>query len=99
MSYLKKGRMKVNPSSFRRILVVEDNRDGREVLRTLLELLGNQVETAADGAEGVLKALAFQPDIALIDIGLPRLDGYQVARRLRAALGNRVILLAQTGYG
>jgi len=89
----------VNPSSFRRILVVEDNPDGREVLRTLLELLGHEVQTAADGVEGVAKALAFQPQMALIDIGLPRLDGYEVARRLRAALGNRVILIAQTGYG
>src|SRR4051812_47189478 len=78
--YWQKGRTKVNPSSFRRILVVEDNPDGREVLRTLLELLGHEVQTASDGVEGVAKALAFQPQMALIDIGLPRLDGYQVAR-------------------
>lgn len=82
----------------RRILLVEDNDDGRESLRLLLSYLGHSVDVAADGVEGVQKALTLRPDVALVDIGLPRLDGYQVARRIRAALGHTVILLAYTAY-
>jgi CheY-like chemotaxis protein len=82
-----------------RILVIEDHPDGRETLRLLLEILGHQVEVAADGLEGVEKALALRPDVALVDIGLPVLNGYQVARQLRATLGRRPFLIAQTGYG
>jgi len=85
-------------SPARHILVVEDNHDGRETLCLLLELLGYEVEVAADGPEGVSKALTGHPEVVLIDIGLPRLDGYQVARQLRAALGPDVLLVAQTGY-
>jgi CheY-like chemotaxis protein len=83
----------------RRVLIIEDHADGREILRILLELLGCQVEVAADGVQGVIKALTGNPEIALVDIGLPRLDGYQVARKLRAALGRKIFLIAQTGYG
>jgi CheY-like chemotaxis protein len=82
-----------------RILLVEDNPDGREALGTLLELLNHQVETAADGVEGIEKALAWPPEVAVIDIGLPRQDGYQVARRLRAVYGRDIFLIAHTGYG
>jgi hypothetical protein len=60
----------------RRILVVEDNRDGREALRLLLRLWGYEVEAAADGQQAVQKALAVRPEVALVDIGLPGLDGY-----------------------
>ena len=81
-----------------KVLVVEDNADGRESLRLLLSLCGCRVETAADGAEGVRKALADHPHIALVDIGLPLLDGREVARRIRAALGRQVILVACTAY-
>ena len=84
------------PEPGRHVLLVEDHPDGRESLRLLLSLLGHRVEVAADGAEGVRKALAIRPEVALIDIGLPRLDGYQVARRVRAALGRRVALIAYT---
>ena len=62
-------------SAHKHILVIEDNPDGRESLRLLLSLLGHKVDVAADGIEGVRKALAIRPDVALIDIGLPRLDG------------------------
>ncbi len=61
------------------ILIVEDNRDGRESLRTLLQLHGYHVDVAADGIEGVAMAKLGHPDVALVDIGLPRLDGYEVA--------------------
>jgi CheY-like chemotaxis protein/anti-sigma regulatory factor (Ser/Thr protein kinase) len=84
----------------RKILVIEDNEDARDSLRILLELAGHRVETANDGIAGLAKALAMQPEVALIDVGLPRLDGYEVARRLRASKGiRRPFLVALTGYG
>jgi len=84
-----------------RIVVVEDNKDGREMLRQLLEFVGHQVEEAADGPEGVEKILHWRPTIALIDIGLPGFDGYEVARRVRAGQDPdaRPLLVALTGYG
>jgi signal transduction histidine kinase/ActR/RegA family two-component response regulator len=83
----------------RRVLVIEDNADAREMLRMALQLEGHEVETAADGVSGVESALRAPPDLVLVDIGLPGLDGYAVARRLRTALGDRVTLVALTGYG
>ena len=83
----------------RRVLVIEDNDDGRESMQLLLQLWGHQVETACDGPQGVQKALARRPDVVLTDIGLPGMDGYKVARELRAALGQSVYLIAMTGYG
>jgi len=80
------------------ILLIEDNADGRESLRMLLTLMGHQVDVAADGVEGVQRALASHPDIAIVDIGLPRMDGYQVARRIRAAFGRHILLIAYTAY-
>jgi CheY-like chemotaxis protein len=82
----------------RRILVVEDQPDARESLRLLLECWGHQVEMAADGLRGVQLALAWKPEVAIVDIGLPLLDGYEVARRLRAALGTTIRLIALTAY-
>jgi CheY-like chemotaxis protein len=83
-----------------RILVVEDNADVRETLRLLLELLGHEVDLAEDGLAGLDAALRMRPDVALIDLGLPRLDGYDVARRIRAAReGEGITLVALTGYG
>jgi len=87
----------MNPSS-RRVLVVEDNPDSRETLRTLLELWGHHVEVAGDGRQGVEKALDWRPEVAVVDIGLPLLDGYEVARRVKAALDG-VRLIALTAYG
>jgi PAS domain S-box-containing protein len=84
----------------RRVLIVEDNPDGREMLRTMLELQGHEVHEAEDGREGVEQALALRPDMAIIDIGLPELNGYDVARRLRHELGGQPMrLVALTGYG
>lgn len=80
------------------ILLIEDNADGRESLRMLLTYLGHRVEVAVDGVEGVRKALTTHPDIAIVDIGLPGLDGYQVARRIRNAMGEDVVLIAYTAY-
>jgi signal transduction histidine kinase len=88
------------PARPRDILVVEDNDDARETLCRLLVLSGHRVRAAADGPAGVEAALAAPPEVALIDIGLPRLDGYEVARRIRAAEGaRRPLLIALTGYG
>jgi CheY-like chemotaxis protein len=82
----------------RRLLIVEDNVDARQTLRALLEVLGHEVYEAGDGEAGVAAALELRPDVVLVDIGLPLLDGYEVARRLRAAnLTSRLIAL--TGYG
>ena len=84
----------------RRILVIEDNADARAMLRHLLEIAGHEVHEASDGRQGFEMALSIQPDVALIDLGLPGLDGYEIARRLRAADERRnILLVAVTGYG
>jgi signal transduction histidine kinase/DNA-binding response OmpR family regulator len=83
-----------------RILVVEDRSDAREMLRTLLVLSGHEVYEAADGAEGVRLACELKPQVALIDLGLPEVDGLQVASRIRASAGgDEIMLVALTGYG
>ena len=82
-----------------RILVIEDHRDAAESLRTLLEVLGHEVRVAFTGREGVDAALRWTPNIVLSDIGLPELDGYEVARRLRREPSfTNVLLVALTGY-
>jgi CheY-like chemotaxis protein/anti-sigma regulatory factor (Ser/Thr protein kinase) len=87
------------PGGASRVLIVEDDRDSREGLRELLEVWGHNVEVAEDGAAGIEKAIATSPRIAIIDIGLPGLDGYEVAHRIRQAFGDRpIILIALTGY-
>ena len=84
----------------REILIVEDNDDARESLRSLLELNGHHVRMQSDGVGGLQTALAERPEVLLIDIGLPRMDGYELARRVRAAAnGWRPYLIAVTGYG
>ncbi|MGH7174112.1 MAG: hybrid sensor histidine kinase/response regulator [Gemmataceae bacterium] len=80
------------------ILIIEDNNDARETLALLLKMLGHRVETAATGPDGVNLALASRPQVVLIDLGLPGLDGFEVARRIRAALAEGVRLVALTGY-
>src|SRR5437762_2729538 len=77
----------------RRVLIVEDNADGRESLARLLQLVGHQVAVAEDGGRGVELALAVRPDVALIDLGLPDVDGCEVARQARAGLGKAVFLV------
>jgi signal transduction histidine kinase/ActR/RegA family two-component response regulator len=84
----------------RRILIVEDNTDAREALREALEMAGHKIFEAGSGASGVESALANRPDVALIDIGLPGFDGYEVARRIRSASeAQGMRLIALTGYG
>lgn len=86
-------------TSRRSILIVEDNVDARDALRVLLELEGHLVEAVGDGVQAVEYARAKDPDIALIDIGLPGLDGFEVARRMRMPGARRPVLIALTGYG
>ena len=80
------------------VLIAEDNPDGRESLRLLRTLLGYDVEVAGDGWEAVEKALNEHFDVAIVDIGLPKLNGYEVARRLRRSLGRDIRLVAYTAY-
>jgi len=80
------------------ILLIEDNADSRETMRMVLEMYGHRVVTAEDGAEGVRKALTGRPPVAIVDIGLPLLTGYEVARQLRSTLGGGIFLIALTGY-
>ncbi len=84
----------------RSILIVEDNDDARQILAALLTLAGHAVRSAPDGRTGLALAAAAQPDMALIDVALPDMDGYEVARRLRAApAARRLALVAVTGFG
>lgn len=83
-----------------RILIIEDNADNAESMRVLLEMLGHEVRVSASGPEGVREAEAWRPDIVLSDIGLPGLDGYEVARLLRQSPRTRDSrLIAISGYG
>ena len=82
----------------RRIVLVEDNDDLREGFRAVLEDLGHIVTGARDGTEGLAIILAEKPDVAIIDIGLRGISGYDVARQVRAAIGQSVLLVAMTGY-
>jgi CheY-like chemotaxis protein len=83
-----------------RVLIIEDNPDGRESMRDLLEIWGHRVELAENGVMGLERALASLPDVALIDIGLPGMDGNEVARRIRSVYdGDQIALIAMTGYG
>jgi PAS domain S-box-containing protein len=84
----------------RRVLVVEDSADARQSLCLLLELAGHEVEACEDGPSGLARLRAFRPDVALIDLGLPGMDGYAVAREARGRPETRAIrLVAVTGYG
>jgi len=84
----------------RRVLIVEDSEEFREILREMLEDLGHEVFVAKDGLTGAASILELRPDVALVDLGLPGIDGYEVARRVRAAAhGAELYLVALSGYG
>ena len=84
----------------RRIVIIEDSDDARDMLKAFLEQLGHEVAVAKDGLDGAALLLKLCPDVALVDIGLPGIDGYEVARRVRAeSNGETVYLVALTGYG
>ena len=83
----------------REVVVVEDNRDSRDLLVHALRRAGHQVTAAADGERGLALLLARRPYAAIVDIGLPGIDGYEVARQARSAHGTDLLLIALTGYG
>ena len=82
-----------------RVLVVDDNEDAADSLATLLGVMGYEVRIAYDGPEAIVAADEFKPAVALLDIGLPKLSGYDIARHVRAQRGDEVLLVAITGWG
>jgi CheY-like chemotaxis protein len=87
-------------SGQRRILVADDNEDAAFTLSMLLETLGNEVRVAHDGAEAVEMAASFRPDAILLDIGMPKLNGYEACERIRLQEGGaRAVIVALTGWG
>jgi CheY-like chemotaxis protein len=84
----------------RRVLIADDNRDGAETLAVVLGLEGHDVAVAHDGRAALLLFERHRPDVVLLDVGMPELDGYEVARRIRARPdGAHVLLIAVTGWG
>ncbi len=88
----------VNPLC-RDVLIIDDNPDLVESLSCLLEYYGCRVEVASDGTEGLRKAIERRPDVVFIDIAMPGMTGYDVARAIRSTLPYKVVLIAQTAYG
>jgi PAS domain S-box-containing protein len=88
------------PAAERRILVVDDNEDSARSLAMLLELMGNEVRIAHDGLEALAAAAAYRPDLMLLDLGMPRLNGYDACRRIREQpWGKGMLIAALTGWG
>jgi CheY-like chemotaxis protein len=93
-------RPEASPTRRRRILVVDDNRDAAMTLALALRLKGHDVTTASDGFEAVKLAEAERPDTILMDVGMPRMNGYDATRRIReTAWGKQILIVALTGWG
>ena len=86
-------------ASVRRVLVVDDNEDAADSLAMLLTVRGDEVRIAYDGAQAVEAEHDFNPEVVLLDIGLPKLSGYDVARSIRSTRGEGVLIIAITGWG
>lgn len=83
-----------------RILIVDDNRDGADSMAMMLKMMGHQISTAYDGEDAVETAARVAPDVILLDIGLPKLNGYEACRRIRSTrAGKDMVIIAQTGWG
>jgi CheY-like chemotaxis protein/two-component sensor histidine kinase len=88
------------PKESLRILIVDDNRDGADSLAMMLKVMGNDTRTAYDGEEAVTASREFQPEVVLLDLGLPKLNGYEACRRIRKLPGgDKLVIIAQTGWG
>jgi PAS domain S-box-containing protein len=88
------------PVSSLRILIVDDNQDGADLLALVLESMGNETRVAYDGEQAVAATAEFRPHVVLLDLGLPKVNGYEACRRIRAQPGgNQMIVIAQTGWG
>jgi CheY-like chemotaxis protein len=92
--------MVAQPTVRHRILLVDDNADAATMLAMVLRLLGHEVVTAQSGAEGLEQGAHFLPDVAILDIGMPGMDGYEVCQRLRGyPWGASIYVIALTGWG
>ncbi|MFA7097820.1 MAG: response regulator, partial [Gammaproteobacteria bacterium] len=87
------------PSKAQRILLVEDSPDVAESFAALLRMMGHKVQVAPNGDTGLEAARTFRPNVAFLDIGLPGMDGYELAQRLRSEYADTLPLVALTGYG
>jgi CheY-like chemotaxis protein len=84
----------------RRVLVVDDNQDSARTLATMLQLLGSEVSVAHDGLQAIEEVRRFRPDMVLMDVGMPRMNGYDATRQLKAmAEGQSPVVVALTGWG
>jgi CheY-like chemotaxis protein len=91
---------RLEPTLIRRILIVDDNRDAAQALRELVEVWGYAAAVAFDPVEALQRARNFHPELVILDIGLPVMDGYELAERLRGIPGlEKVSIAAATGYG
>ena len=82
-----------------RVIVIDDNRDAAVMMAMLVEELGGECKTADDGESGLREMLDYRPDVVLLDIGMPGVDGYETCRRIRSDFGNQVVVVALTGFG
>ena len=98
-AYLDRAERAPSAGVGRRIVLIDDDDDTRWIFREVLEQRGYRVTPAPDGIAGLALILAERPDVAIVDIGMPGMDGYEVARRVRMTLGHSVWLIAMTGYG
>lgn len=94
------GTNPVSSNASRRVLVVDDNEDAAESLAALLRIFGHEVGVAFDGEQALAIAPELKPDLVLLDLGMPRMDGHEVARRMRAApWGSSMKIVALSGFG
>ncbi len=91
--------MESTENQHHRVLVVDDNVDAAESLALLLQVKGHEVESAHDGAAAIEAVRRYRPGVVLLDIGLPNMNGYEVAEQIRKEHGRDVMLVALTGYG
>jgi len=82
-----------------RVVIIDDNRDAADVMAILVQELGGECRVAYDGESGLREVLTYKPDVVLLDIGMPDVDGYDTCRHIRSEFGDEVLILAVTGYG